>query len=331
MKRTFIGLGLGIIFINSLLFFYFRPCGWIERNSGATAAIWNPGKYIIQGLEGYGIYRVDSRGYLNPEFDIDEIEYITVGSSYTQGKEVLYGNRYTDILNQKAADKMFYSVSQDGLVFPQIAKGFTALVSEFPNTKKIIIEIATTSFNSTELQSALEQREFKEEECGENILENMSLTSKLKIKIKEFAPLLSVIKKQLQVLESIQETEKIEEKNKTEDRDIELLEYEYILDTVLKKMKEVYQGEIIIVYHPTVSFQRDGEMLIAQKDTDVIFEKCCEVNDIKFLNISSAFLNAYEKNYIIPYGFMNTPIGYGHLNKYGHQIMADEIWKELNI
>ena len=250
MKSKFIYFVITIILINTILGLYYRPCGWIERKYGATTAIWNPGEYLIQGLEGFGIYKVDGRGYLNPEFEPDEIEYLTVGSSHTLGKEVWFGNRYTDILNVKFGEKKFYSVAQDAFFFPKIAKGFTALISEFPNTNGIIIEIGNTEFTNIELQSALEQRKFKEEECGDNILKSKSSLYKFKLKIKEYTPLLSIIKKQLQLVEMNQKTESTEKEN------VNLLEYENNLNRVLKQMREVYQEKIIVVYHPTVSFQK---------------------------------------------------------------------------
>lgn len=321
IKITLIVLAI----FNLILGLYYRPSGWIDRSYGATTAIWNPGTTYIQGMEGYGIYKVDKRGYLNPEFEMAEIEYLTVGASHSQGKEVLYGNRYTDLLNAKNGANKYYTVSQDGMFFPQIVTGFSAIVSEFPNVKGIIIEIGGTWFEGEVLQKSLKQRDFKEEECGENLWKGLSLNSKLKAKVKEYTPFLSIAKKQLQLVESKQKIKK-EDKKK-----IDLAEYEIYLNCILEKMKEIYQGDIIIAYHPLVSLQKSGEMLILEEETDKIFEKCCEMNEIKFINMSTAFIEAYEKEYVVPYGFMNTTMGTGHLNKYGHRIMADEIWKALNI
>ena len=52
---------------NFFAFFYETSPGWIERKNSATFGIWNPRSTIIHGSEGYGIYKVDSRGYVNPD------------------------------------------------------------------------------------------------------------------------------------------------------------------------------------------------------------------------------------------------------------------------
>ena len=35
----------------------------------------------------------------------------------------------------------------------------------------------------------------------------------------------------------------------------------------------------------------------------------------------------YNQNYILPHGFINSSIGNGHLNKYGHKMLAEELYK----
>ena len=57
------------------------------------------------------------------------------------------------------------------------------------------------------------------------------------------------------------------------------------------------------------------------------FSKLCEKNGIYLLDLSDRFKEEYEKNYILPYGFSNTSVGTGHFNKYGHEMVADELYK----
>lgn len=56
---------LAFLLINIILFKYEKPAGWIDRSNAATDSIWNPGSTIVHGTEGYGVYTVDSKGYLN--------------------------------------------------------------------------------------------------------------------------------------------------------------------------------------------------------------------------------------------------------------------------
>lgn len=90
---------LAFLILNFAILFYSRPVGWINRDKAVTVSIWNPGATIIHGKEGRGIYTIDENGYLNTGVLIDSNYILTVGASHTQGKEVLNGKRYSDLLN----------------------------------------------------------------------------------------------------------------------------------------------------------------------------------------------------------------------------------------
>ncbi len=54
----------------------------------------------------------------------------------------------------------------------------------------------------------------------------------------------------------------------------------------------------------------------------LIFKQACEDNGIVFLDTTEAFLQLYYEEQVLPNGFCNTAIGVGHLNQYGHRIIA---------
>ncbi len=43
--------------------------------------------------------------------------------------------------------------------------------------------------------------------------------------------------------------------------------------------------------------------------------------------MGARFLREYEENHLLPYGFANSAVGKGHLNRYGHAMIADELYK----
>ena len=65
--RWLAGSCIAFLLLNFVSFFYYRPAGWIERTDSSTDAIWDPGKIIIQSMEGMGVYKSDPDGYLNPD------------------------------------------------------------------------------------------------------------------------------------------------------------------------------------------------------------------------------------------------------------------------
>ena len=262
--RCATALVLATLLVNTLLFFYERPAGWIDRTDSATEAIWRPGSWIRHGTEGNGYHVVDSNGYLNQNLPLTAEDYtVVVGASHTQGKEVREGQRYTDILNEllceSAGELEVYNVSQDGYYFPDIVNGFYALTREFPDAANIVIEIGTTDYGEEELKGALEQRGFDETQLGRNILSTLSLKKKLTMRIKELFPVLSIVKKQMSVLvDAPSDSEKALPDQET---------YERLLGQVLSLIRSEFDGNLIILYHPEVRIKEDGTMEVVKSST----------------------------------------------------------------
>ena len=52
----------------------------------------------------------------------------------------------------------------------------------------------------------------------------------------------------------------------------------------------------------------------------------CRKNGICFVDVASRFQKEYAEKHLLPYGFANTSVGNGHMNKYGHMMFAEEIY-----
>jgi hypothetical protein len=53
------------------------------------------------------------------------------------------------------------------------------------------------------------------------------------------------------------------------------------------------------------------------------------VNGVLFVDMTGVFISAYNTRRDLPYGFLNTAVGVGHLNKNGHAIIAVELFKRI--
>lgn len=279
------------------------------------------------GTEGRGIYHVDNKGYVNLSAPLEENGIIVVGASHTQGKEVKFGKRYTDILNKRLAvsEKTLkvYNVSQDGYFFPDIVKGFKCITGEFPKAGTIIIEIGATEFDEAALADAAAQRIYNENENGENIVQGLSVKKYLTLKVKEISPLLSLLKQQYK---SIYSNDK---NDKTVSDEMDLDYYKNILDKDLRLIRSEYAGNLIIMYHPVVELDKKGNLIADSSVTDKLFADLCKKNNIIFADVTAAFIKAYNNDYSVPYGFNNTSMCSGHLNETGHKIIADELYDIL--
>ena len=330
----FVGVFILVALIfNALMFLYNRQPGWLERSGGATMSIWNPGTYIVQGQEGYGIHAIDEKGYLNYGELVSSDYVLVVGSSQTEGKEVRAGERYCDILNVllreeqglNANDLPVYNVSMDANYLPKIIAGFTALITEFPNSRCIVFEIGTTCYSEKEIDQMLSQRKYSENETGENIGNYLSKKEKIKLFIKETVPLFNQIKMQYNALRS-----KNGDGTETKYEVTELNEQEYAtqLKEVFDLLSGMYSGQIVFLYHPSIEITNEG-IMVDHENTKEVFEKTCGIYDFQFVDMTEVFIDAYKTNYLVPYGFSNTTLGTGHLNKYGHKMIAQELHRTI--
>ena len=328
IEQCVIAVVVATLIMNFGLSFYNRAAGWIDRQSGSTTAIYNPGSSMLHGTEGRGYHRIDARGYVNDTSKLAEKYVIAVGASYTQGKEVNNGYRYTDLLNSWLGynDEAFvYNVSQDAYYFPKIVKGFSALTQEFPQAEKIIIEIGRTDFAIEEMEDSLNQRAFDEIQTGERIKETLTWKKKVNIKIKEYSPLLYNINSKVQTLKSIKPTAE----NDSGKQDADLIKYRESLERVFTLLTQIYDKEIIILYHPRVSIGKDGNLNVFAEDTDEVFRKVCTKYDVSFVDMSEKFKQSYNDSFEVPYGFSNTTLGQGHFSAAGHRMVAEELIKYL--
>ena len=86
--------------------------------------------------------------------------------------------------------------------------------------------------------------------------------------------------------------------------------------------------KIIIVYHPETEIDDNGNL---RTDTEPglidVFKQSCDENGIVFADMTETFKAAYLRDHTLPYGFSNSPVGKGHLNKNGHAMVAEELYK----
>lgn len=319
---------LAVFICNVLLCFYHKPAGWIERTESATNAIWRPGSTLIMGTEGRGVYHVDKDGYLNADLPKQEEYCLVLGASYTQGKEVRFGERYTDLLNEMLAESeerlAVYNCSQDAKFLPGIINDFYAVTQEFPDAGTIVIETGNTDFTVKELAAACEQHGYDESQRGSVIEETMSGTQKIKMLIKEGLPFYTILKSQLAAMKGVNATDR-----NTEDEPVIDSLQEESLNKALELIRSQYAGKLVIMYHPMVSLTENGVLEITEQETTPMFRAACEANNILFVDVSEAFLQAYEEDYAVPYGFSNTTMGTGHLSADGHRVIAEELYKVL--
>lgn len=333
---------ISFLIANFLIVFYFYDPGWITRDEGATRGIYEPGSVTVRADEGYTITGIDENGYINQSADLIESGYIlNLGNSQSNGNNVMPENKFVALLNAKFQQLSndnrthVYNMSVGGYDFGDIVQGFEAAVSEFPDSRAIVIQIGTTELPIEKLESYKEQRSYSSEASAEFLVTNQDITQKLKNVVKDYFPLVTYVAelKLSKVDLAFEQAFWQDFGTTTEDgiasrENTESLEkvYRETLNGVLSYLRETYQGKIIILYLPSTELLKDGTMHVREMWSDKVFSDICSQNDIVFCNMGEIYQREYEEMQVLPYGFANTKPASGHLNKYGHKMIADALY-----
>jgi hypothetical protein len=96
----------------------------------------------------------------------------------------------------------------------------------------------------------------------------------------------------------------------------------------LKKLKQVYGERFALLYlprNPKIKDKKFVEFDGNEFNYHKIILKLCLEENIDLISMWQPFLNFYRENKILVSGFSNTIPGDGHLNSFGHILVADSI------
>lgn len=84
---------------------------------------------------------------------------------------------------------------------------------------------------------------------------------------------------------------------------------------------------VTIVFLPQMEFAPNGASTVAKVSTRYagILEKACKAAEVRCINPAAYLRRTYQTYGNPPFGFSNTKPGEGHLNKLGHQAVADSL------
>ncbi len=317
--KWLLAIAISFVLINVVCFFYERQAGWKDTPNGASDSIREPYSFIVHGTEGYSVARVDKNGYFNPNKELADEYLLIMGASHTQGKEISPDKKFSVLIDDSFHDEIFlhtYNIACDGSYLPSQIKHFNAALEAFPGANMVVIEIANTDFSASVLESSLNQSVYDPSDSAV-WFEKMSFKDKMRNALKDYIPMLSKIKKNI---ETIKQTKSTNEK-----QSIDLDEYRGVINQALQLIRSETNVPIVFVYHPGVIINYDGSVTLDYSETWDIFQETCSQNNIDVIDTGESFLECYEKSKVLPYGFFNTTLGTGHLNATGHKIIADEI------
>ena len=189
-------------------------------------------------------------------------------------------------------------------------------MSEFPDAKMVVVEIGsmTPAIKKAEYEYAADQVDYTDIVTGDD-LSKYDGQANMMLNIKKSFPLALLYYTQFN---SWLEVEKANTVFASE-------ENEYF-EECLKLMRSRYDGQICFVYHHEI----DPDITDINEDNSICsLVDICAKYDIQVINMVPVFEEYYLKTSKLPYGFNNSTIGKGHLNKVGHALIAKAIYEYM--
>jgi hypothetical protein len=295
--------------------------------------IYKKGTYI-QGTEGYSRSKINSLGMRSNEITKkgkNEIRILALGDSYTEAFQVDESNTYTQILEEELKSKTSKKLNVINAGRSGGSPAHYIHLSNFYN-KNInqdytIIQLNDDDFKVDMLDTTRNFYVIKDE--NENFItvfnRNFQSANVLLQKFPQFKGLLefSVLRvgadKAQKLLSSPTEVvSKSSVVTSGDDSD----ENDLLVKWTVESLKKKYSN-VVIVYLPTINY----EDIKNSKPTDIekLLEKYCDLNEVGVINMRQHYIDYYSRFKTPSNGFNNTAPGSGHINKWGHRLVGEQL------
>ena len=311
-------IALGVLSIFAL--FYYNYGIRKTNTTGATDYSWE-NRFYSQGYEGVGYGILDENGFNNikPYSDID---ILLMGSSQMEARNVAQNKCSSYVLDSCLNDYNVYNIAVEGHNIYRNISNLDAALKEYTPSKYVILETMNIDLDNDSMIMAISGSYTKSNAYDSGIIYYM-----------QKVPYLRIIHKQLTALKTNKDVDQFKLDDDIDDNSSDNVEIykdnlEFFLGKYAKKCND-YGCKPIILYLPDITIDENGLLLSSYSNKEKMFLDVCTELGIELVDMSKVFESEYNSNYCIPYGFCNTSIGYGHLNEYGHKIVAEELYRKI--
>ena len=294
-------------------------CMWYQNiplyllpSDGVTDETYTHNTRYCRAVEGFGYGTTNNEGYMNLyDYDGEPVDVLVMGSSHMEAIQVPLAYSTASQLDAMT-DAAVYNIGITGHDFYTCAANMEAAVKKYLPTKCIVLEIWGIPDDNDNITAVLDHH-FPEKPFHGGSLRRLLRSN------------------QFLYLAYGQIKEMFENSIVTEDANEPMHDTDpALLSALLSRMAGTAASSgarLVIAHHPGTTLSKDGSITFSTTEAEEdVFAALCEENDILFLNMRERFQREYDENHILPYGFSNTSVGKGHLNRYGHRMMAEELY-----
>ncbi len=305
--------------------FYYAPGIHVTTKTGATDYVWEPGSRSFRATEGFGNIKADENGYFNTYgVNAQDFDILLMGSSHMEAANVAKDENAAYLINEKlkVENILLYNIGISGHDFLRCSKNLPAALKTFSPKKYVIIETASVSFSSEDINKMLSGEMKSTDSYDSGLLYYLQKITYLKLFRSQLEELINIELPQKRNI--INKTPEFSGQKINIDNTEKIKAYNNLMKYIgdLGKKENV---EVIIFYHPTLKIENGVVSEQTDSEDFKLFSKACEENNISFIDLRQRFKRMYEEDHVLPHGFSNTSLGEGHLNKYGHKAVAEEV------
>jgi hypothetical protein len=319
-----------VIFLSILCLFYYRSSLYVKNASGVTDTVAEPYSTYCYATEGFGYGKMNNEGFQN-EYDYhgQPITVLLAGSSQMEGFQVPQHLTASSLLNNFFNDEAsVYNIAKGGNSFDIQCKNFERALGYY-KPKFVVIETMTVQFPIAVLKK-ISENSVSKNYTGFNFL-GFDIT-KVREGIRK-SPLkylyyIRLAAKQINLLAAKEfpggNSTGVFKETVTEEY---INEINRIIGQVSHAAQE-HSVKPVILYHPALILNKDA-FVTSSSDNEYLeaFMNACRENDVFFVDMTKVFMQEYENRHVLPRGFSNTHVGSGHLNRYGHKMIAEELYR----
>ena len=307
----FFTAGLVSLVILSLFVFIYGFSGiHVPNPSGSTDYKWSSNQIKTNMSEGFSWLSMDYNGFNNTIIP-SHIDILLVGSSHMEAVNVGKYENTAAKLCEYIPELSLYNIGVSGHTFYRCAKNLNNAVNEYKPQKYVIIETDTV----------LLEKEQIDEVINGTMKTIPSYNHGMVYYVQKYCPAIKSIYKKIQDWKNVDSTASQNTNKNMTEKNLDVV----TMNSFFKKIEnDCGDRKLIIFYHPKTMIDDDGK-LIHENEGLIEFREACNENNILFVDMTEDFERLYEEKHILGHGFINTAIGTGHLNKYGHEVIAKRL------
>lgn len=301
---------------------YYNPTSYLRDPDRATDLIRQPEAFTSRATEGFASMRMDAQGYNNASVPDENIFVLMMGSSHTEALNVPQDQNASAqlqvLLSEAGYPGAVYNIGISSHTFARNAANLPRALEKFQPTGYVVVETADVLMFTAAVHAA-----------RDDVMDLLPETDSPLPAWLTNRPLAATLYRQWGNLTS-EEEEQIDTSYIPPDI---LQRYQQALTELFLQMRTEADAagvELIFYYHPHLALTGDGGAeTMTQRQCLGAFSAACQEAGITFLDLSETFLQAYEADYTLPHGFVNTSPGTGHLNADGHAIIARALFETI--